>query len=51
MIKLLIFFDWDLLYVRLNSHYKVWSYKKKKDKKIKHTRNLFRKSLQLIGVC
>ena len=25
----------DSLYVRLNSHYKAWSYKKKKDKKIK----------------
>ena len=24
-----------LLYVRLNSHYEVWSYKKTKDKKIK----------------
>ena len=33
---------------------KAWSYKKKKHKKIKrlkHTGNLFRKNLQLIGVC
>ena len=27
--------NWDSLYVRLNSHYKAWSYKKRKDKKIK----------------
>ena len=26
---------YDLLYARLNSHYEVWSYKKKKHKKIK----------------
>ena len=28
-------FNWDLLHARLNSHYKTWSYKKKKLKKIK----------------
>ena len=28
------FFNWDSLHVKLNSHYKVWSYKKKKHKKI-----------------
>ena len=27
-------FKWDSLHARLNSHYKVWSYKKKKHKKI-----------------
>ena len=27
--------NWDSLYVRLNNHYKAWSYKKKKDEKIK----------------
>ena len=27
------FFDWVSLHARLNSHYKVWSYKKKKHKK------------------
>ena len=37
----LILFNWDLLHARLNSHYKVWSYKKKKHKKIKE----YRKSL------
>ena len=36
------FFNWDSLHPRLNSHYKAWSYKKKKDKKIK----AYRKSLQ-----
>ena len=28
-------FNFDLLHARLNSHYKAWSYKKKKHKKIK----------------
>ena len=28
-------FNWDLLHAKLNSHYKAWSYKKKKHKKIK----------------
>ena len=31
----LFFFNWDSFHVRLNSHYKVWSYKKKKHRKIK----------------
>ena len=35
------FFNWGSLHVRLNSHYKAWSYKKKEDKKI----NAYRKSL------
>ena len=35
------FFNWDSLHARLSSHYKAWSYKKKKDKKIKS----YRKSL------
>ena len=29
------FFNWDSLHARLNSHYKAWSYKKKKHKKFK----------------
>ena len=29
------FFYWDSLHARLDSHYKAWSYKKKKYKKIK----------------
>ena len=33
---------WDSLYSKLDSHYKVWSYKKKKHKKIE----TYRKSLQ-----
>ena len=36
------FFNWDSLQARLNSHYRAWSYKKKKHKKIK----AYRKSLQ-----
>ena len=30
-----LFFNWDSLHARLNSHYKAWSYKKKEHKKIK----------------
>ena len=30
-----IFFNWDSLHARLNSHYKTWSYKKKNHKKIR----------------
>ena len=29
-----LFLHWDSLHARLNSHYEVWSYKKKKHKKI-----------------
>ena len=45
------FLNWDSLHPRLNSHYKAWSYKKKGTKRLKYTGNLFRKNLQLIGVC
>ena len=31
----IIFFNWDSLQARLNSHYEAWSYKKKKYKKVK----------------
>ena len=30
---IIIFFNWDSLHARLNSHYKAWNYKKKKHKK------------------
>ena len=30
----LIFFNWDSLHERLNSHYEAWNYKKKKHRKI-----------------
>ena len=30
----MVFFNWDSLHARLNSHYEAWSYKKKKHKKI-----------------
>ena len=45
------FFNCDSLHVRLNSHYEAWSYKEKKNKKLKHTGNLFRKGIQLKDVC
>ena len=47
----LFFFNWYSLHARLSSHYKTWSYKKEKHKKVKHTGNLFRKILQLKDVC
>ena len=34
-------FNWDSLHAKLNRHYKAWSYKEKKHKKIK----AYRKSL------
>ena len=36
-----VFFNWGPLHARPNSHYKEWSYRKKKQKKIK----VYRKSL------
>ena len=33
------------------THCKVRGYKKKKQKRLKHTENLFRKNMQLKGVC
>ena len=45
------FFHWDSLHAGMDSHYKACSYKKNKNKKEKHTGNLFRKNLQLIGAC
>ena len=44
------FFNWDLLYARLNSHYEARSYKKKKHKKVKAYRNLLTKDPQLKDV-
>ena len=41
------FFNWDSFHARLNSHYKAWSYKKKKHKKLKQTENLFGKNLKM----
>ena len=35
------FFNWDSLHARLNSHYKAWSCKKQKQKKVK----AYRKSI------
>ena len=46
------FFNWDSPHARLNSHYEAWSYKKKKaQKNLQDTENLFRKNLQLKDVC
>ena len=39
----IFFFNWDSLHARLNSHYKAWSYKKKKHKKIKAYRKFLYK--------
>ena len=46
------FLNWDSLHERLHRHYKAWSYTKKKrdTKRLRHTRNLFRKNLQLKDV-
>ena len=44
------FFNWDSLHARLNSLYEAWSYKERRTKRLKHTRNLFRKNLQLKDV-
>ena len=45
-------FNWDSLHARLNSHYEAWSYKKKKaQKRLQATENLFKKNLQLKDVC
>ena len=41
------FFNWDSLHARLNNHYKAWSYKKNKRKKIKTYRKSVQKELQL----
>ena len=41
LLCLALFFNWDLLHAKLNSHYKAWSYKKKKHKKIKVYRKSF----------
>ena len=45
-----LFFNWDSLHARLNSHYKAWSYKKKKHKK----KLAYRKSVQkdpIVKIC
>ena len=31
----MVFFNWDSAHARLKSHYEAWSYKKKKNKKIR----------------
>ena len=37
------FFNWDFLHPRLNSHFKAWTYKKKRHKKIKAYRKFLQK--------
>ena len=46
-----LFFNWNSLHARPNSHFKAWSYTNKSIKRLKHTGKLCRKNLQLIGVC
>ena len=41
-IKVFFSKNWDSLHARLNSHHEAWSYKKKKNKKIK----AYKKSVQ-----
>ena len=41
------FLNWDSHHAKLNSHYQICSYKKKKQKISKCTGNLFQKNLQL----
>ena len=36
--EIIVFFIWDSLHGKLNGHFKAWSYKKKKYKKIKACR-------------
>ena len=47
------FFNWDSPDARLNSHYEAWSYNKKKkaQKILQDTENMFTKNLQLKDVC
>ena len=42
-----VFFNWDSLHSRLNSHYEGWSYKKMKHKKDYSIQERFRKNLLL----
>ena len=51
-INMFLFFNWDSLHARLNSHYEAWMklQEKKSTKRLRHTRNLFRKNLQLKDV-
>ena len=39
----IFFLNWDSLHARLYSYYEAWGYKKKNTKRLKYTRNLFRK--------
>ena len=43
-----LFFNWDSIHARLNSHYEAWSYKKKAQKRLQDTENLFRKNLYTV---
>ena len=43
------FWNWDSLQPKLNSYYKVWSYKNKKDKDKKYAWKLIKKNLKIKG--
>ena len=50
--EIFFFLNWDSPHARLNSHYEAWSYKKKKaQKRLQDTENLFTKNLLLKDVC
>ena len=52
LLNIYIYFNWDSLHARQNSHYEAWGYKKGRMKKrLQDTENLFRKNLQLKDVC
>ena len=44
------FFNWDSLHARLNTPLQGIAARKRSTKRLKHTRNLFRKNLELLGV-
>ena len=43
-----LFFNWDSIDARLNSHYEAWSYKKKAQKRLQDTENIYRKNLYTV---
>ena len=45
-VHLIVFFNWHSLHARLNKHYEVWNYKKKKYKKIKaHMKSVYKEPI------
>ena len=48
---LILFFNWDSLHARQNSHYEEWTYNQRSTKRLQDTENIFRKNLQLKDAC